>query len=156
MEESQAMGTPSTSNLGDYIRDGRRTWATWGSSRLSTELDLLLLWSWDCLCCLFPFGGPISPSSGTSWCIFLLSLGLGFSSGSVRSYGGGGGRFIALRLIGLLGGRHLVLAFMSSLKLWLDFWSHLFCFVFWRVLHVSYYRGRSLNAWVLVFFFLGL
>ena len=30
---------------GDQVRVGHRTWATGGSSRLSTELDLLFLWS---------------------------------------------------------------------------------------------------------------
>ena len=38
-------GIPSTSNTGDQVRGDRRTWATGASSRLSTELDLLLLWS---------------------------------------------------------------------------------------------------------------
>ena len=119
MRESQVMGTPSTSNLGDHMRDGWCTWATGGSSRLSTELDLLLLWSWDFLYCLFLFGGPISPSSGASCCLFLLSLGLGFSPRSVRSWEGGFTR--GLDLFASWREGTLYLAFMSSLKLWLGF-----------------------------------
>ena len=36
-------GHTTTSNTGDQVRGDRRTWATGASSRLSTELDLLLL-----------------------------------------------------------------------------------------------------------------
>ena len=54
---SYAIGVPSTSNTGDQVRVGRRTWATEGSSWLSTELDLLFLWFRDCLGC-FLWKGP--------------------------------------------------------------------------------------------------
>ena len=79
------MGTPSTSNLWDQMHVGRHTWATRGSSWLSIEPDLLLLWSCDCLCYLLPFEGPTSPSLEASECLFLLSLGLGFNLRSAGS-----------------------------------------------------------------------
>ena len=119
------MGTPSTSSLGDQVRVGWRTWATRSSSWLSIELDLLLLCSYVCLGCLLPLERPISPSSGTSVCLFLLRSGLGFSPRSTGSWGGGG----------FTGGLDLLLS--------------------WGVTHVSYNRGRSLDAQVLVHFFLG-
>ena len=112
------------------MRVSRRTWATRGSSRLSTELDLLLRWSYDYLGCLLPLERPISPSSGTSVCLFLLKSGLGFSLRSAGSWGGGGGGGG-----GFTGGLDLLLS--------------------WGVTHVSCNRGGSLDAQVLVRFFLG-
>ena len=72
------MGIPSTSNTGDQVRAGQRTWATRASSWFSTELDLLLLWSCVYLACLFPLEGPNSPSSTVSIGIFFLRSGLGW------------------------------------------------------------------------------
>ena len=72
---SYAIGTPSTSNMGDQVRIKQRTWATRGSFRLSTELDLLFLWSCDCLGCLLPLEWPNSPSSVVSICLFSLDRG---------------------------------------------------------------------------------
>ena len=114
---SQAMGALSTSNLGDQVWVGRRTWATGSSSQLSTEPDLLLLWSCDYLCCLLPLGGPTSPSSGASTYLFLLRSGLGFSPRSVGSWGRGGGFTGGLDLLLSWGEGALFLPFMSSLKL---------------------------------------
>ena len=61
--------------MGDQVRVGRRTWAARGSSRLSIELDLLFLWSCDCLGYLLPLEGPNYPSSAISICLFSLDLG---------------------------------------------------------------------------------
>ena len=121
-EVPQAMGTLSNSSLGDHMRGVRCTWAARGSSRFATEEDLLLLWSWDTLCYLFPFEGPISPFSGASCCLFLLSSGFGFSPRSAGSWGRGGGGFTGgLDLLASCGVDTLFLPFISSLKLWLDF-----------------------------------
>ena len=72
---SYAIGTLSTSNTGDQVRVGRRTWATGGFSRLSIEVDLLFLWSYNCLGYLLPLEGPNSPSSVVSICLFSLDRG---------------------------------------------------------------------------------
>ena len=119
------MGTSSNSNLGDHMRDKRRTWATRSFSQLSTESNLLLLWSCDYLCCLLPFGGPTSPSSRASWCLFLLSSGMSFSPRPVGSWGGGGGGFTGgLDLLASWGEGALFLAFMSSLNEGAGVWTH--------------------------------
>ena len=85
---------------------------------LSIELDLLLRWSYDCLGCLLPLEGPISPSSRASSCLFLLRSRLGFSPRSVGSWGEGRGGFIGgLDLFMSWGEGALFLPFISSLKL---------------------------------------
>ena len=112
------MGIPSTSNTGDQVRAGRRTWATRASSRLSTELDLLLLWSCVCLACLFPLEGPNSPSLTVSIGLFFLRSRLGFSPRLAGIWGGGGGGFAGgLDLFLSLGDDALFLLFISSFKL---------------------------------------
>ena len=144
------MGIPSTSNTGDQVRTGRRTWATRASSRLSTELDLLLLWSWVYLACLFPLEGPNSPSSTVSIGLFFPRSGLGFNPRSAGIWGGGRGGFAGgLDLFVSLGDGALFLLFISSLKLGPVLGGHCFLFV-WSVSNKSYHLGRSLHARMLV------
>ena len=61
-----------------------------------------------------------------------------------------------LGLVGFLGGRRRVPPLHKLSQTFAGFWSHFFGFVVWRVLHISDYRSKGLNAQVLISFFLGL
>ena len=102
------------------------------------------------------FGRPTSPSSWASVYLFLLRSGLGFNPRSAKSWGRGGWFTGRLDLLFFLGRRRLVPSLHELPQTWASLGGHLFFLVIWRVTHVSYYRGRSLNARVLVHFFLDL